>query len=63
MSKGFITDASGSEVSFRNSIIVMTLNFNPETSHSQLGFENNTVDEKDSERGGNDPSLQKEIWG
>lgn len=50
MSKGFITDASGSEVSFRNSIIVMTLNFNPETSHSQLGFENNTVDEKDSER-------------
>jgi ATP-dependent Clp protease ATP-binding subunit ClpC len=50
MSKGVITDASGNEVSFRNSIIVMTMNFDPTTNRSQLGFENHISNEKDVER-------------
>lgn len=49
MSKGFITDASGNNVNFRNSIIVMTMNFDPST-HSQIGFDESDVNGENKER-------------
>jgi len=50
MSKGFVTDASGNEVSFRNSIIVMTMNFDPLTNNSHLGFENNSNEQEQDDK-------------